>query len=80
MAEGTYKGTQVSTGDRFGIVGYWINKDQTHPIRMLYESNPEDRVPGVTEKLVFIYYGEKKPSALEISTLIADAERVNENN
>lgn len=65
------KGTQVKTGEKFGFAGYWINKDQTHPIRILYEPNPEDIVPGITEDLVFIYYGSTKPTPLEVSTLIA---------
>ena len=62
----------VVSGEKFGLEGYWVNKDQRHPVRILYELDPEKRVPSVTEKLEFIYAGKTKPSPLKISTLIAD--------
>ncbi|MBA2711232.1 MAG: hypothetical protein H0U57_11650 [Tatlockia sp.] len=72
MNENTYKGTKVQSGDKFGLAGYWINIDQTHPIRMIYEPDPEIVVPKITETLIFIYFGESKPTALEISALLAE--------
>ena len=62
----------VVSGEKFGLAGYWVNKDQTHPVRILYEVDPEKKVPSVTEKLEFIYGGKTKPSPLKISSLIAD--------
>ena len=66
----------VVSGEKFGRAGYWVNKDQTHPIRILYEPNPEKRVPSVSNKLEFIYSGKTKPTPLEISTLIAKCRQV----
>ncbi|MBA2656433.1 MAG: hypothetical protein H0U70_05545 [Tatlockia sp.] len=66
------QGKEVQSGDQFGLIGYWINRDQTHPIRLIYESDPEALVPIITEKLVFIYFGKTKPSPLEISAIIAE--------
>ncbi|CDZ78210.1 hypothetical protein BN59_02518 [Legionella massiliensis] len=67
------RGAKVKSGEKFGLSGYWINKDQTHPVRILYEPNADDIVPGITQDLVFIYYGSTKPTPLEISTLIAES-------
>ncbi len=73
MSESPNKGTQVQSGEKFGLAGYWINVDQTQPVRLLYEPNPEIVVPKITEKLIFIYFGERKPTPLEISSLIAES-------
>jgi hypothetical protein len=70
--ETTNRGTEVRSGQKFGLSGYWVNKNQTHPVRVVYEGNPDDIVPNITESLRFIYYGTTKPSALDISTLIAE--------
>ncbi|MBA2651720.1 MAG: hypothetical protein H0U73_05585 [Tatlockia sp.] len=67
-----HKGTQAESGAKFGIAGYWINLDQTHPVRIIYESNIETRVPKINEKLIFLYFGETRPAPLEISSLIAE--------
>ncbi|MBA3536273.1 MAG: hypothetical protein H0T84_06665 [Tatlockia sp.] len=73
MDESPNKGVQVQSGHKFGLAGYWVNVDQTHPVRLLYEPNPEAEVPIITEKLIFIYFGERKPNPLEISSLIAES-------
>ncbi len=72
MNKSECKGTKVQSGDQFGLAGYWINIDQTHPVRVIYEPDPAVVVPKITETLVFIYFGETKPSALEISALLAE--------
>lgn len=64
------KGTQVKTGDKFGIIGYWINKDQTHPIPITYVPDPSDIVPGANDRLIYIYFGKTKPNPAEINFLI----------
>lgn len=71
MDEKTDRGTRVRTGEKFGIVGYWINQDQTHPVKSVYIDDPNKIAPGVTTALTFIYCGPKKPTPLEISTLIS---------
>ena len=69
----TLKGTQVRTGDKFGIAGYWVNKDLMHPIHQLYVFDPDEKVPGVMSTLDFIYFGPKRPGPLDISLLISHA-------
>lgn len=66
-------GRLVQSGDKFGFVGYWVNRNQGHPIRILYIHDPELLVPRITENLIFIYFGKTKPTPLDISTLIAES-------
>lgn len=64
------KGAQVKTGDQFGIIGWWVNKDLNSPLNPLHIDDPEDIVPGINKRKIFVYFGENKPTIDEMRVLI----------
>lgn len=66
------RGTQVKSGDLFGIDGFWVNTDQTHH-EAITEAKAEDQVPGhsgFSGRLVYLYWGKTKPTPEEIDSLL----------
>lgn len=68
--ENENKGAQVKTGDDFGLIGWWINKDLNDPLNPLFVEAPEDKVPGASKRLIFVYFGKNKPTTDEMRALI----------
>lgn len=64
------RGQQVKTGEKFGIVGYWVTKNNQDPYPCIFIPNPQDGVPSSGgHRAVFIYFGKVKPSEQEIMQL-----------
>jgi len=61
---------EVKSGDKFGVCGWWVNKDLAHPKNLLLIEDSEDKVPGSTHRLIYVYYGETKPSTDQMKELI----------
>ncbi|STX43963.1 Uncharacterised protein [Legionella donaldsonii] len=60
---------QVKTGDKFGLIGWWVNKNLTDSPNLIYVADPEDGVPG-PDRVIFVYFGKNKPTTDEMRNLI----------
>lgn len=66
------RGTQVKSGDLFGIDGFWINTDQIHH-EAIIEVEADDQVPGysgASGRLVYIYWGKTSPTQEDVDSLL----------
>lgn len=66
----SHRGTQVKTGDKFGLAGWWVNTDLSSKINPIRVEYPEDEVAGKTQRFVFVYFGEIKPTKEQMKNLI----------
>ncbi|HHF7349300.1 TPA: hypothetical protein ACPSKE_002504 [Legionella feeleii] len=62
------KGTEVHSGEQFGIRGYWVNKDPDNP-DVVYIEDTEDEVPEHKGRTTYIYFGPTQPTPEEINFL-----------
>ncbi|MFW2572475.1 MULTISPECIES: hypothetical protein [Legionella] len=62
------KGTEVHSGEQFGIRGYWVNKDPDNP-DVVYIEDIEDEVPEHAGRTTYIYFGPNQPTPEEINFL-----------
>ena len=64
-------GTQVKTGDEFGIKGWWINKNLNGSQNPYYVDDTKEIVSSRANKReIFVYFGENKPTQDEMRSII----------
>ena len=62
--------TQVKTGDKFGTIGWWVNRNLADTHNPIYIEYPDEEVPGSLERLIFVYSGTERPTDQQMKTLI----------
>jgi hypothetical protein len=62
--------TQIKSGEKFGIVGWWVNKDLTDARNPILVEDPEDKASHDNHRLIYVYFGKKKPTKDEMKVLI----------
>lgn len=67
------KGTKVSTGDPFGIIGWWVNRSLNDPNNRIYVRNITDKVTGSSPS-AYIYFGPTMPTKFDMKKLIQEFE------
>ena len=65
-------GKKVKTGDKFGIKGWWVNKDLSDPDPIIWIDDIDDEVPSQIKRYHYFYVGntEKKPTPDEAKKII----------
>ena len=61
---------QVKTGDKFGAIGWWVNRNLADTHNLICIEDPDDVVPGLTARLIFVYFGTERPTDKQMKILI----------